>query len=64
MAAIIEFPKEASIWRQKRASAQPESGATGAKILMFTGVRYAKHQIADTPAEPSEAKVSKEKKSR
>ena len=64
MAAIIEFPKEASIWRQKRTSAQSEPGTTGAKILMFTGVRYAKRQISDTPADPSEASVSKEKKSR
>ncbi|MEM7463564.1 MAG: hypothetical protein AAF362_12900 [Pseudomonadota bacterium] len=64
MAAIIEFPKEASIWRQKRASTQPESGTMGAKILMFTGVRYAKRQNSETPADSSEANVGKEKKSR
>ncbi len=64
MAAIIEFPKEALIWRQKRASSQPESGAAGAQILMFTGVRYAKRQISDTSADLSETNVSKEKKSR
>lgn len=62
MAAIIEFPKEVSIWRQNRSSNQTGSGGLGGKVLLFTGVRYAKHIIRENSVNASGAKPGKDAK--
>lgn len=64
MAAIIEFPKEVSIWRKNRPSSRAGSGELDGKVLLFTGVRYAKHRIMDNSADCSRAKGSKDIKHR
>jgi hypothetical protein len=45
MAAIIEFPKAASIWRHDRASVQGIPVGLEGNVLLFTGVRYANDKI-------------------
>lgn len=45
MAAIIEFPTEASIWRNDRTRVQNGPVGLEGNILLFTGVRYAKNKL-------------------
>ena len=44
MATIIRFPAEVSVWRETmRQALRTDPGKLG-EILMFTGVRYARHE--------------------
>jgi hypothetical protein len=49
MAAIIEFPTAASIWRRRTAASNEFDHRGGAKIIVFSGVRYSR------PEEPVRA---------
>ncbi|MGI9400910.1 MAG: hypothetical protein ACR2O0_06620 [Rhizobiaceae bacterium] len=62
MAAIIEFPKEASIWRQKRSARSMGSEEPGGKVLLFTGVRYAQKTADESTVSSSRAKLGKDMK--
>jgi hypothetical protein len=42
MAAIIEFPTAASIWRRNTVARKEFDTAGGAKIIVFSGVRYSR----------------------
>lgn len=42
MAAVIEFPTAASIWRQRNAARKVVEHRGGAKIIVFSGVRYSR----------------------
>jgi hypothetical protein len=55
MAAIIEFPRELSIWRHDRARVQNSPVGLEGNILLFTGVRYAKNKLHrhDSKMEPA-----------
>lgn len=44
MATIIRFPAEVSVWRETtRQALRIDPGKLG-EIVMFTGVRYARHE--------------------
>jgi hypothetical protein len=42
MAAIIEFPTAASIWRRNSVARKEFDHSGGAKIIVFSGVRYSR----------------------
>ena len=44
MAAIINFPKEATIWRRRRDAKSKFEHSGPGKVLLFSGVQYSRNK--------------------